>query len=76
MRIVTYNLRLDTKPDGISVQESLDALQDPLREPRFLRFQGEQPWSARRIRAAQQILGESAVIAGWCSYAPSKVHIP
>ena len=64
MRIVTYNLRFDSNPDDIPVQESLDALHDPLQQPQFLQLQGEQPWSTRRIRVAEQILGERAVIAG------------
>jgi len=75
MRIGTYNLRFDSIPDGIPIQESLDALRDPLQKPQFLRLHGEQPWSTRRIRVAEQILGEGAVIAGWRPYSLSKVHI-
>ena len=75
MRIVTYNLRYDSNPDDIPVQESLDVLQDPLQEPQFLQLQGEQLWSTRRIRVAEQVVGEGAVMAGWRSYAPGNVHI-
>ena len=30
MRIATYNLRYDSQPDSISVQQSLENLPDPL----------------------------------------------
>ncbi|GLB39133.1 putative endonuclease/Exonuclease/phosphatase family protein [Lyophyllum shimeji] len=36
MRIVTYNLRFDSQPDNITVQESLNSLLDPLQQPAFL----------------------------------------
>jgi len=63
MRIATYNLRYDSEPDQITVQQSLDALKDPLIQPPFLKYIDEQPWSTRRIRVAEQILGEGTVIA-------------
>ena len=62
--IATYNIRYDAKPDSIPVQQSLADLSDPLRQPEYLQFKGEQPWSKRRIRVAEQILSESTIIAG------------
>ena len=64
MRVVTYNLRYDSQPDKITVQQSLDALEDPLQQPSFLKHSGrELPWSTRRIRVAQHLLGEGISIA-------------
>ncbi|KAJ6512384.1 Endonuclease/exonuclease/phosphatase [Mycena vulgaris] len=65
MRFVTYNLRYDSQPDNITVQQSLDTLPDPLTAPGYLRKSGEQPWSIRRLRVAEQLLGEGIVIAGF-----------
>ncbi|KAJ7282386.1 Endonuclease/exonuclease/phosphatase [Mycena rebaudengoi] len=64
MRLVTYNLRYDSQPDNLTVQQSLDALPDPLAEPPYLRLVGEQPWSLRRLRVAQDLLSEGVVLAG------------
>jgi hypothetical protein len=64
MRIATYNLRFDSQPDNITVQETLDSLGDPLQEPIFLEVTTEQPWSTRRIRVAEQVLSEGVVIVG------------
>ena len=63
MRISTYNLRFDSMPDSISVQQSLASLPDPLVAPKFLGKTGEQPWSTRRIKVAQQLLHEGVVMA-------------
>ena len=66
MRIATFNIRYDCKPDNISVQQSLDASlnTDPLKDVAFQSLKGEQAWSARRIRVASHILDEGAVLAG------------
>jgi len=64
MRFATYNLRFDSQPDNITVQESIASLQDPLQAPALLSITTEQPWSARRIRIAEQLLAEGVVIAG------------
>jgi len=64
-RLVSYNLRYDPKPDGITVKQSLATLQDPTQEPLYLGLAGgEQPWSSRRIRIAQDLLSEGVVLAG------------
>jgi len=65
-RLASYNLRYDWKPDNITVEESLAALQDPTREPPYLGLAGkEQPWSSRRIRIAQDLLSEGVALAGF-----------
>ncbi|KAJ7193608.1 Endonuclease/exonuclease/phosphatase [Mycena pura] len=67
MRLVTYNLRYDARPDNITVQQSLAALPDPLVSPGYQRRSGdsEQPWSLRRLRVAEQLLSEGVVLAGF-----------
>lgn len=64
MRIATYNLRYDSKPDNISVQQSIKSLDDPLQQPQFLGISKEEPWSTRRIRVAELLLSEGTVLAG------------
>ncbi|KAL0946258.1 hypothetical protein HGRIS_012513 [Hohenbuehelia grisea] len=56
MRIVSYNLRFDSKPDNITVQQTIASLPDPLQAPRFLNGSSERPWSTRRIRVAEHLL--------------------
>lgn len=63
MRISTYNLRFDSMPDSITVQQSLSSLPDPLVAPAFLGISGEQPWSTRRIKVAEHLLHEGVVMA-------------
>lgn len=65
MRFVTYNLRYDSQPDNITVQQSLATIPDPLVAPGYLRKNGEQPWSLRRLRVAEHLLGEGIVLAGF-----------
>lgn len=63
MRISTYNLRFDSQPNNITVQQSLSSLADPLQQPAFQQITTEQPWSTRRIRVAEHLLGEGIVLA-------------
>ena len=63
MRVVTYNLRYDALPDNLTVQDSLDALPDPLIEPKYLSIHQEHPWSTRRIRIAENLLSSNIDIA-------------
>ncbi|KAA1471978.1 mannose-6-phosphatase [Dentipellis sp. KUC8613] len=65
IRIASWNLRFDSMPDNITVQQTLAALPDPLQQPAFLNLTGEQPWSTRRIKVAQRLLGENIVLAGF-----------
>ncbi|KAI0059939.1 mannose-6-phosphatase [Artomyces pyxidatus] len=64
-RMVTWNLRFDSMPNNITVQQSLDALPDPMVQPAFLNLTDEQPWSTRRIKVAQRLLSENIVLAGF-----------
>lgn len=63
MRIATYNLRFDSMPDNITVQQSLLSLPDPLVQPAYFNQTGEQPWSSRRIKVAQHLINEGIVMA-------------
>lgn len=65
LRIATYNLRYDSQPDNITVQQSLEVLPGPLEEPHYLARSGEQPWSTRRMKVAQHLLSENPTIIGF-----------
>ncbi|TFK72830.1 hypothetical protein BDN72DRAFT_762830 [Pluteus cervinus] len=67
LKLVTWNLRYDSKPDNITVQQTLNALPDPLRQPTYLgrNMMNEQPWSSRRIRVAEKVLAGDVVLAGF-----------
>ncbi|KAF7795809.1 hypothetical protein EIP86_006976 [Pleurotus ostreatoroseus] len=65
MRISTYNLRYDSMPDNITVQQTLSSLPDPLVVPTYFGDQGEQPWSTRRIKVAEHLLHEGVVMASF-----------
>ncbi|KAJ7908946.1 Endonuclease/exonuclease/phosphatase [Mycena leptocephala] len=52
-------------PDNITVQQSLATIPDPLAAPGTWRKNGEQPWSLRRLRVAEHLLGEGIVLAGF-----------
>ena len=64
MRVATYNLRYDSKPDNITVNETLAALPDPLTAPKYFELKGEQPWSTRRVKVYQHLNSEGIVLAG------------
>lgn len=64
VRVATYNLRFDSMPDNITVQQTLAALPDPLTAPPFLGKTGEQPWSTRRIKVWQDLMSEGVVLFG------------
>lgn len=64
MRIATYNLRYDSMPNNITVQETLDSLPDPLVNPGYFSDTGEQPWSTRRTYVSRHLLSEGIVAAG------------
>ncbi|KAG5727472.1 hypothetical protein E4T56_gene12036 [Termitomyces sp. T112] len=65
MRIVTWNLRFDSMPNNITVQQSLDSLQDSLLQPTFLALTTEQPWSTRRIQVAEKLLSSGISLASF-----------
>nr|GAT52786.1 predicted protein [Mycena chlorophos] len=61
IHLVTYNLRYDTRPDNVTVSQSIASLPSPLPTPAHgylpLRSHEERPWSLRRMRVAEQVLG-------------------
>ncbi|THU87178.1 hypothetical protein K435DRAFT_804546 [Dendrothele bispora CBS 962.96] len=65
MRIATWNLRFDSIPNNITVQQSIDALPDPLEQFEFLNGFEERPWSTRRLRVAEMLLSEEIQLAGF-----------
>lgn len=64
LQLATWNLRYDSKPDEISVEESLRSLPGPLQPPSFRNVSGERPWSRRRIEVARIILREDLHVIG------------
>ncbi|KAF9477733.1 hypothetical protein BDN70DRAFT_880842 [Pholiota conissans] len=67
MKLASYNVRYDIKPDNITVQQSLDSLAttDPLKPPIYLALTEEQPWSTRRLRVAEILLNEDVALIGF-----------
>ncbi|KZV87965.1 mannose-6-phosphatase [Exidia glandulosa HHB12029] len=61
-RLATYNLRFDSRPDSITVNQSIASIPDPLTQPGFLSKSGEQPWSQRRLYIAERIINEGTAI--------------
>ncbi|KAK7047844.1 hypothetical protein VNI00_006172 [Paramarasmius palmivorus] len=74
IRIASWNLRFDSKPDDITVQESISALPDPLEPFDFLDGNQERPWSTRRLRVAETLLSEGISIAGFQEALVRQVH--
>lgn len=70
MQFVTYNIRYDSRPDSITVKESLNVLSatDPLQEPEYLSLNNEQRWSLRRLRIAEILLKEDIAVIGEYKY--------
>jgi hypothetical protein len=60
--IASYNIRYDSKPDTISVKDTIAALPNPLTQPKYLEKTSEQPWSARRILVAEKVLSRGVDI--------------
>ena len=67
MRVASYNLRYDSMPNNITVNETLNALPDPLTAPKYFDDKGEQPWSTRRVKVYQHLNSEGIVLAGMSS---------
>ncbi|KAI0032050.1 mannose-6-phosphatase [Vararia minispora EC-137] len=65
VRFMTWNLRFDSMPDNITVPQTISSLPNPITEPAvFLNLTGEQPWSTRRIKVYERIIGEGIQILG------------
>ncbi|THH12233.1 hypothetical protein EW145_g106 [Phellinidium pouzarii] len=63
IRLATWNLRFDSQPDSIGVEETLANLPPTLQEPaRYTNITGEKPWSTRRVKVAQQLMDRGVVI--------------
>lgn len=75
LRISTYNLRYDSMPNNITVNQTLSSLPDPLTPPTYYGDKGEQPWSTRRVKVYQHLNQEGVVLAGTLSPA-SRVTVP
>ena len=75
MRVASYNIRFDSMPNNITVNETLNALPDPLTAPKYFDDKGEQPWSTRRVKVYQHLNQEGVVLAGTLSPA-SRVTVP
>ncbi|KAI0634548.1 Endonuclease/exonuclease/phosphatase [Trametes polyzona] len=74
MRVASYNLRYDSMPDNITVQQSLASLPDPLQAYTFFGKKGEQPWSTRRIKVFEHLQSEGVVLAGFQEALVRQVH--
>jgi hypothetical protein len=61
--VLSWNLRFDSKPDSISVAETLRNLPSPLKPPSNS-LKGEQPWSQRRVGVVQRILASEVDVFG------------
>jgi len=67
IRLGTWNLRYDSKPDNITVKETIANLKDSLIEPNPYNngSQIEHPWSTRRIYVSRTLLHEQVQLIGF-----------
>ena len=72
MRIGTWNIRYDSKPDPdkTPVEKSVRDLPDPTVEFPYLTLHGEQQWKYRRLRVAEMLLSEGIELVGQLSPVP------
>lgn len=66
LRLMSYNFRYDSKPDSITVQETIDALPSGLPETpsTYYANTAEKPWSTRRIGITNDILFPQVNVVG------------
>lgn len=65
LRMLSFNLRFDSQPDKISVDETLNNLPDPLSQRSvFYKNPNERRWSVRRIGVANEVVFNKVDIAG------------
>ncbi|KLO18062.1 DNase I-like protein [Schizopora paradoxa] len=62
LRLASWNLRYDSQPDRISVDESLRSLPDPSQSPEDTSYR---QWTPRRIEVARTLLREDVQIIGF-----------
>lgn len=67
VRYATWNLRFDSKPDNITVAQSLASLPGPLETPTpyYANITKERPWSTRRIKVWQRLADEEPDVIGF-----------
>jgi hypothetical protein len=63
MRLASWNLRYDVKPDDIPLEHSIATLPYPLLPP-SAELVGEQPWSARRVAVARTLFAAQVDLIG------------
>lgn len=69
LRFMSYNVRFDSRPDSVSVDDSLHALPKGLPfEPVYYANSTEQPWSRRRLYIANDILFNRIDLYGISDY--------
>ncbi|KAH7104921.1 Endonuclease/exonuclease/phosphatase [Auriculariales sp. MPI-PUGE-AT-0066] len=61
-RFATWNLRYDSKPDNITVAQSIAVIPNPLAPHPFYAVSGEQPWSTRRLYVTERVLSEGTAL--------------
>jgi len=65
IRIASWNLRYDSQPDRLSIQDSISRLPGRLDEPRsYYPNTKEYPWSIRRFHVANTLLFENVDLFG------------
>ncbi|KAF8522666.1 Endonuclease/exonuclease/phosphatase [Gautieria morchelliformis] len=66
LRILSFNLRFDSQPDNVPLEETLKNLPDPRAQRTvFYRNPKERPWSIRRIRVASEVVFNRVDLAGF-----------
>lgn len=67
LRLMSFNVRYDSEPDDISVQQSLDRLSQGVPSaPTYYGNATEQPWSLRRLYIANDIVFNNVDLFGNC----------
>jgi hypothetical protein len=76
IRLATWNIRLDIFADNTSVEESLQSLSRSYMTDaqKYLKLEGEQPWSFRRLRVAETIVAEGVDVMGLQEALPRQIR--
>lgn len=76
LRFMSYNMRYDSMPDNISVNQSIHALPNTVPSaPKYYANMTEQPWSQRRLYVASDILSNDIDLLGTCSCTSSSMKV-
>jgi len=65
IRLCSWNLRYDSQPDNITVDQTIASLPDPLQSPSYYTNPKERPWSTRRIHVASELLQQGVDVVGF-----------